>query len=274
MGSAPSLRSELSCVAVTDGRPLPCRLVISISLGQEDATDAVLLLRDLLHFPNKVSPSVQVCPCCFPHTGLGPLRSPVRAREHLQAGSVQAEARHFSVGYLCKQQMVSHVPWDSLSLQRPLFFSGHFTGLGMDSERELSLVKLVLTRPRPRPRPVLPAWHAVSLPEGRVRRCGPSRGPLPLPVSTQLSLTSALLILDCAHTLLAPSRPPAGCTMEAGQGRELILLVSGVLEASDHGLSRSSGRLLEEGAQAIADALLVRSSSSSSSDRNWLNNCS
>lgn len=76
-----------------------------------------------------------------------------------------------------------------------------------------------------------------------------------------MSLASALLILDCAHTLLAPSRPPAGCAVEAGQVRELILLVSGVLEASVHGHSRSSGRLLEEGAQAIADVLLVRSSS-------------
>uniref|UniRef100_L7N175 Polycystin-1-like protein 1 n=1 Tax=Myotis lucifugus TaxID=59463 RepID=L7N175_MYOLU len=72
----------------------------------------------------------------------------------------------------------------------------------------------------------------------------------------KMSLASALLILDCAHTLLAPSRPPAGCAVEAGQVRELILLVSGVLEASDHGHSRSSGRLLEEGAQAIADVLL------------------
>nr|KAF6319983.1 polycystin 1 like 1, transient receptor potential channel interacting [Myotis myotis] len=72
----------------------------------------------------------------------------------------------------------------------------------------------------------------------------------------KMSLASALLILGCAHTLLAPSRPPAGCAVEAGQVRELILLVSGVLEASDHGHSRSSGRLLEEGAQAIADVLL------------------
>ncbi|XP_054582574.1 polycystic kidney disease protein 1-like 1 [Eptesicus fuscus] len=72
----------------------------------------------------------------------------------------------------------------------------------------------------------------------------------------KLSLASALLILHCAHTLLAPSRPPAGCVVDAGQVRELILLVSRVLEATDHGHSRSSGRLLEEGAQAIADALL------------------
>ncbi|KAK1334730.1 LOW QUALITY PROTEIN: hypothetical protein QTO34_004296 [Cnephaeus nilssonii] len=72
----------------------------------------------------------------------------------------------------------------------------------------------------------------------------------------KLSLASALLILHCAHTLLAPSRPPAGCAVDAGQVRELILLVSRVLEATDHGHSRSSGRLLEEGAQAIADALL------------------
>lgn len=78
----------------------------------------------------------------------------------------------------------------------------------------------------------------------------------------QLSLASALFILHCAHTLLAPSRPPAGCVVDAGQVRELILLVSRVLEATDHGHSRSLGRLLEEGAQAIADALLVRSSSS------------
>ncbi|XP_059567274.1 polycystin-1-like protein 1 [Myotis daubentonii] len=73
----------------------------------------------------------------------------------------------------------------------------------------------------------------------------------------KMSLASALLILDCAHTLLAPGRPPAGCAVEAGQVRELILLVSGVLEASDHGHSRSSGRLLEEGAQVIADVLLT-----------------
>lgn len=82
------------------------------------------------------------------------------------------------------------------------------------------------------------------------------------PVPFQVSLASALLILRCARTLLAPSQRPAGCMADAGRVRELILLVSRVLEATDHGHSRSSGRLLEEGAQAIADTLLVRSSSS------------
>nr|KAF6302365.1 polycystin 1 like 1, transient receptor potential channel interacting [Pipistrellus kuhlii] len=71
----------------------------------------------------------------------------------------------------------------------------------------------------------------------------------------KVSLASALLVLRCARTLRAPSQHPAGCVVGAGRVRELVLLVSRVLEATDHGHS-SSGRLLEEGAQAIADALL------------------
>ncbi|XP_016053789.1 PREDICTED: polycystic kidney disease protein 1-like 1 [Miniopterus natalensis] len=76
------------------------------------------------------------------------------------------------------------------------------------------------------------------------------RGLLRFP--SRLSLASASLILGHARSLLAPRRLPA-CAVVRG----LVLLASGVLEVTGHHPWRSWGRLLEEGAQVISDALGV-----------------
>ncbi|KAM5303807.1 polycystin-1-like protein 1 [Glossophaga mutica] len=72
----------------------------------------------------------------------------------------------------------------------------------------------------------------------------------------KLSLASADLILRYARSLLAPGRPSAGFVADTGRVRELVLLVAGALEGTDHTPPRGAAHLLEEGVQVISDALL------------------
>lgn len=76
-------------------------------------------------------------------------------------------------------------------------------------------------------------------------------------VSVQLSLASAALILKHIRTLLAPSPLSAAFVADRGRARELVLLVSGVLEVATREPSREADHLHVEGIQAISDVLLV-----------------
>lgn len=74
----------------------------------------------------------------------------------------------------------------------------------------------------------------------------------------QLSFASADLVLKYVRSLLAPGQPSGSFVADAGQVRELVLLVAGVLEGTDHSPPRGTAHLLEEGVQVISDMLLVR----------------
>lgn len=85
-------------------------------------------------------------------------------------------------------------------------------------------------------------------------------------VSVQLSLASAALILKHVRRLLAPSPRSAGFVVDEGQARELVLLVSGVLEVTAREPSWKAAGLHAEGIQAMSDLLLVSRTFSSWSD--------
>ncbi|XP_053517234.1 polycystic kidney disease protein 1-like 1 [Artibeus jamaicensis] len=72
----------------------------------------------------------------------------------------------------------------------------------------------------------------------------------------KLSIASADHILRYVRSLLAPRQPLTSFLADAGQVRELVLLVAGVLQGMDHKPSRGPARLLEEGVRVISDALL------------------
>ncbi|KAF6301987.1 polycystin 1 like 1, transient receptor potential channel interacting [Rhinolophus ferrumequinum] len=72
----------------------------------------------------------------------------------------------------------------------------------------------------------------------------------------QLSLASAALILKHIRTLLAPSPLSAAFVADRGRARELVLLVSGVLEVAAREPPRKADHLRVEGIQAISDVLL------------------
>ncbi|XP_074197173.1 polycystin-1-like protein 1 isoform X1 [Rhinolophus sinicus] len=72
----------------------------------------------------------------------------------------------------------------------------------------------------------------------------------------QLSLASAALILKHIRTLLAPSPLSAAFVADRARARELVLLVSGVLEVAAREPSREADLLHVEGIQAISDVLL------------------
>lgn len=85
-------------------------------------------------------------------------------------------------------------------------------------------------------------------------------------VSVQLSLASAALILKRVRMLLAPSPLSAGFVADEGRARELVLLVSGVLEVAAREASRKAAHLHTEGIQTMSDLLLVSRTFSSWSD--------
>ncbi|KAM5204048.1 polycystin-1-like protein 1 [Hipposideros larvatus] len=72
----------------------------------------------------------------------------------------------------------------------------------------------------------------------------------------QLSLASAAVILKRVRMLLAPSPLSAGFVADEGRARELVLLVSGVLEVAAREASRKAAHLHTEGIQAMSDLLL------------------
>ncbi|XP_053782552.1 polycystin-1-like protein 1 [Desmodus rotundus] len=72
----------------------------------------------------------------------------------------------------------------------------------------------------------------------------------------KLSFASADLVLKYVRSLLAPGQPSGSFVADAGQVRELVLLVAGVLEGTDHSPPRGTAHLLEEGVQVISDMLL------------------
>ncbi|XP_014649096.1 PREDICTED: polycystic kidney disease protein 1-like 1 [Ceratotherium simum simum] len=79
----------------------------------------------------------------------------------------------------------------------------------------------------------------------------------------KLSFTSAVLILKYTQTLLTQSQFSGRFVVDKERMLELILLVSGVLEVSDHEKTRKVDYLREEGIKVISDLLLGCLSSNS-----------
>ncbi|XP_054427290.1 polycystin-1-like protein 1 [Pteronotus mesoamericanus] len=77
-----------------------------------------------------------------------------------------------------------------------------------------------------------------------------------LRLPSKLSSASAALILGYTRALLAPGQPSAGVLVDVGQVRELVLLVSAVLEGAGHHPQGDAALLLEEGIRVISDVLL------------------
>ncbi|KAF5916813.1 hypothetical protein HPG69_012172 [Diceros bicornis minor] len=84
-----------------------------------------------------------------------------------------------------------------------------------------------------------------------------------LAFTDQLSFTSAVLILKYTQTLLTQSQFSGRFVVDKERMLELILLVSGVLEVSDHEKTRKVDYLREEGIKVISDLLLGCLSSNS-----------
>ncbi|KAK2499932.1 hypothetical protein MC885_002888 [Smutsia gigantea] len=72
----------------------------------------------------------------------------------------------------------------------------------------------------------------------------------------KLSFLSSAFILKLARALLAPSTFPERPVVDREQMLQLILLVSGVLEVSEHRKSKNADYIWEEGIKVISDLLL------------------